>query len=285
MQNNLQNLLLKDFSVTGESFYLKKNESYGFYETHPRPPFKVLDTYYNSDDYISHTNSKRSLFEGLYHFVRKITLKNKFSLINSFEIPTKRLLDVGCGTGAFISYASHKSWHVTGIEPNYAARSRCTDTIKSFVFDTHHLNILSKETFDVITLWHVMEHIYRLEDQMNLICSLLHNKGRLIVALPNYKSFDSKYYKEKWAAFDVPRHLYHFNQNSVEQFFKKRNFKLLKVKPMFFDAFYVSILSERYKKNRFALFKGALIGLISNLHALKTGEFSSKIYILEKKAN
>ena len=127
-----------------------------------------------------------------------------------------------------------------------------------------------------------MEHIYNLEEQMDLICSLLKTEGKLILALPNYKSFDSKYYKNYWAAFDVPRHLYHFNQNSIETFFLDKGLRLVKTKPMLFDAFYVSILSERIKENKLSFLIGILIVLNSNLKAVYTGEFSSKIYILEK---
>lgn len=284
MHNNLESIIIKDLSVSGEGFTLIKNKSYGYYETHPKPQLENLDSYYKSQDYISHTNLKRSFFERIYHIIRYYTIRRKLDLINSFKTVSKTLLDVGCGTGSFISHANKRLWNVTGIEPNLKARSNCDPDIKSFVFNTKELDRLSKSSFDVITLWHVMEHIYNLEEQMSLICSLLKTKGKLVLALPNYKSFDSRYYKNFWAAFDVPRHLYHFDQDSVETFFHDRGLRLIKAKPMLFDAFYVSILSERFKKNKFSFMRGILIGLVSNLKAIYSGEFSSKIYILEKEA-
>lgn len=284
MQNKLESLIIKDFSVSGEQFTLIKNKPYGYYETHPKPLLENLDFYYKSQDYISHTNSKRSFFERIYHIIRFYTVRKKVGLINSFRSVSKTLLDVGCGTGTFISHANKRLWNVTGVEPNFEARSNCDPDVKSFVFSTEELDRLSKSSFDVITLWHVMEHIYNLEEQMSLICSLLKTEGNLVLALPNYKSFDSKYYKNYWAAFDVPRHLYHFNQNSIETFFRDRGLRLVKIKPMLFDAFYVSILSERLKENKLSFLRGMLIGLISNFKAIYTGEFSSKIYILEKEA-
>ena len=284
MQKNLETLIIKDFSVSGEQFSLIKNNTYGYYETHPKPQPEDLDSYYNSQDYISHTNSKRSFFERVYHSIRFFTVRQKVSLINSFKTASKTLLDVGCGTGTFLSHANRQSWNVTGVEPNLEARFNCDPDIKSFVFTVEELKRFSKSSFDVITLWHVMEHIYNLEEQMDLICSLLKTEGKLVLALPNYKSFDSKYYKNYWAAFDVPRHLYHFNQNSIETFFLDKGLRLVKTKPMLFDAFYVSILSERLKENKLSFLRGILIGLISNLKAVYTGEFSSKIYILEKQA-
>lgn len=282
MQKNLETLIIKDFSVSGEKFSLIKNKKYGYYETHPKPQLENLDLYYKSQDYISHTNSKRSFFERVYHSIRFYTVRQKVSLINSFKTASKTLLDVGCGTGTFVSHAKRQSWNVTGVEPNLEARSNCGPDIKPFVFSIEELERFSKSSFDVITLWHVMEHIYNLEEQMDLICSLLKTEGKLLLALPNYKSFDSKYYKNYWAAFDVPRHLYHFNQNSIETFFLDKGLRLVRTKPMLFDAFYVSILSERLKKNKFSFLRGTLVGLISNLKAIYTGEFSSKIYILEK---
>ena len=250
MQKNLETLIIKDFSVSGEQFSLIKNKTYGYYETHPKPQPEDLDSYYKSQDYISHTNSKRSFFERVYHSIRFFTVRQKANLINSFKTASKTLLDVGCGTGTFLSHANSQSWNVTGVEPNLEARSNCDPDIKSFVFTVEELKRFSKSSFDVITLWHVMEHIYNLEEQMDLICSLLKTEGKLVLALPNYKSFDSKYYKNYWAAFDVPRHLYHFNQNSIETFFIDKGLRLVKTKPMLFDAFYVSILSERLKENK-----------------------------------
>lgn len=284
MCKEIEQYLIKDFSVSNESFHLKKDKEHGYYKTNPKPESNKLETYYKSSDYISHTNSKRSAFEYLYHLVRLFTVRRKVKMINTFNSASNNLLDIGCGTGAFISYAQKKGWTVKGIEPNEIARQNCEENIKKCVYEIHELEKLPKSSFDVISLWHVMEHLYDLEQQMDHICSLLKKGGKLVIALPNYKSFDAFYYKSYWAAFDVPRHLYHFSKSSIKSFFNIRGFSLIKTKPMFFDAFYVSILSERYKENKFSFLKGLLIGGLSNLSAIKTKEYSSKIYVFTKKS-
>lgn len=274
-------LTVKDYSVSGEIFELIQNSTYGYLETTPQPKKEKLSEYYNSEDYISHTDSKRNLFEKVYHWVRELALKKKLILINSFHLESKNLLDVGCGTGDFLIAAKKNGWSVFGIEPNKQARIIANSKAPNSVFETEKLSAFKEASFDVITLWHVLEHLPQLENQIKNFKKLLKPNGVLIVAVPNFKSYDAKYYKEFWAAYDVPRHLWHFNRSSVSSLFSKMKMQVVKIKPMWFDAFYVSLLSEKYKTDKMNVIKGFYIGALSNLKALKTKEASSLIYIIK----
>ncbi|MFI1772621.1 class I SAM-dependent methyltransferase [Thalassobellus citreus] len=281
--SNQAYLKVKDYSVSGEEFELIQNSEYGFLETTPQPSLDKLPEYYESEDYISHTDSQRNLFEKVYHLVRTISLKKKLKLINSFPSETKNLLDIGCGTGDFLQTAKDNNWNVTGIEPNEQARNIANKKTNDSVFNTEQLSIFELESFDVITLWHVLEHLPNLEEQITIIKKLLKPNGTLIIAVPNYKSYDALYYKNYWAAFDVPRHLWHFNKESISKLVSKASMKVEKVKPMLFDAFYVSLLSEKYKSGKMNPIKGFWIGLLSNLKSFKTKEASSLIYIIKNR--
>lgn len=275
-------LTVKDHSVSGEDFQLVHNEELDMLETIPQPSANTLSEYYKSEDYISHTDSKRNWFEKAYHFVRGMALKRKLKLINSFPALGKTILDVGCGTGDFLQTAKNNSWNVYGIEPNEKARAIANSKIKNQVFDTNTLQEFESETFDVITLWHVLEHLPNLETEIQNLNRLLKPEGRLVIAVPNFKSYDAKHYNAFWAAYDVPRHLWHFSQTSISKLFSKHNLEIEKTLPMTFDAFYVSLLSEQYKSGSKNPLTAFWVGLQSNLKAKRTGEYSSLIYVLKK---
>ncbi len=279
--SNHIHLKVKDYSVSEEEFELILNSEYGFLETTPQPSPEELARYYESEDYISHTDSQRNLFEKVYHLVRKFSLKKKLKLINSCSPTTKRLLDVGCGTGDFLQTAKQNLWNVSGIEPNKQAREIANNKTNNSVFETNQLLKFKASSFDVITLWHVLEHLPDLEEQVSCFKKLLKPSGTLIIAVPNYKSYDAKHYKQFWAAYDVPRHLWHFNKASVSKLVSNQSMKVVKIKPMLFDAFYVSLLSEKYKSGKMNVVKGFWIGLISNLNFIFTKEASSLIYIIK----
>lgn len=289
MNNKKVFLKVKDHSVSGEEFELIENPKFGFLQTHPKPEVNKLPEYYKSEDYISHTDTKRNLFEKAYHLVRSVSLKRKLKLINSFiENKTsgnsktqKTILDVGCGTGDFLKTAQDNGWLVSGIEPNDTARKSANLKTNNAAFNTEQFLKFNKNSFDVITLWHVLEHLPNLEEHISILKSLLKPNGTLIIAVPNYKSFDAKYYKQFWAALDVPRHLWHFNKLSVSNLLASINMKVVKVLPMKFDAFYVALLSEKYKSGKMKPLKGFWIGLQSNLKAKRSGEYSSLIYVVK----
>ena len=281
MNDSTTFLKVKDHSVSGEEFQLIQNKTYGFLETSPQPEAKRLSDYYKTEDYISHTDSKRNLFEKVYHLVRSISLKKKLKLINSFQSLEKNLLDVGCGTGDFLQVAQQNNWNISGIEPNEQARQIANQKTNNSVFDSEQLVKFKNHSFDVITLWHVLEHLPNLEQQVLTLKTLLKENGTLIVAVPNHKSNDAKHYKNFWAAYDVPRHLWHFNQDSISKLFALQNMQVMKTQPMKFDAYYVSLLSEKYKSGSMNLFKAFWIGLRSNMKAKRSGEYSSLIYIIK----
>ena len=272
-------ITVKDFSVSGESFSLLHNEDYDLLKTHPQPSLERLPSYYESEDYISHTDGKRTLFEKMYHLVKSNAIKNKVKLINQWQPEKGTLLDIGAGTGDFLLEAKKQNWIITGIEPNDRAKQIAIQ--KGVSFGTN-LEELADESFDVISMWHVLEHVPNLEEQIATLKRLLKPNGTIIIAVPNFKSYDAKYYAEFWAAYDVPRHLWHFSKTAIKKLFADQNMQLKKVKPMWFDSFYVALLSEKYKTGKMNFIKGFFIGLVSNWSGMQKKEFSSHIYIIKK---
>lgn len=274
-------LSLKDHSVSGEEFQLIYNEELDMLETYPQPKAEKLSDYYKSEDYISHTDTKRNLLEFVYHAARQMALKRKLKLINSFQSESKNLLDIGCGTGDFLATASNSGWEITGIEPDEKARIIANSKTNNAVFKTEELEKLRPNSFDVITLWHVLEHLPNLEKQMLQLKTLLKRNGTLVIAVPNYKSYDAQYYKNFWAAYDVPRHLWHFSRTSISELFRKEHMLLVNTLPMIFDAYYVSLLSEKYKSGYMNPIKAFWVAWHSNNKARRSKEYSSHIYILK----
>ncbi|ESU30044.1 SAM-dependent methyltransferase [Flavobacterium limnosediminis JC2902] len=273
---------VKDYSVSGEHFDLLLDEELQLLKTHPQPSLDMLPKYYESDDYISHTDGKRSLFEKAYHFIKRKAIRDKVSLITSLQPQKGTLLDIGAGTGDFLQEAKNQNWSCTGIEPSDKAKAIAINKGVSFSDD---LASLENHSFDVITMWHVLEHVPDLEKQITELKRLLKPGGTILIAVPNYKSFDAEYYGKFWAAYDVPRHLWHFSKISIEKLFARENMKLVKVLPMVFDSFYVSLLSEKYKNGKMNFVKGFFIGLQSNLKAKRNFEYSSHIYVLKNEEN
>jgi len=271
-------LKTKDFSVSGKPFELHRDEELDMLVTKPQP--QNLAPYYESEDYISHTDSKSSFTDRLYQLVKAKNLKNKVQILeNQVSIP-ENLLDLGAGTGDFLITAQKSGFSVTGIEPNVKARKLAE---QKGVHLLPSLKDVSGQKFQAITLWHVLEHLPDLGSQIKTLVNLLEEDGVLVIAVPNFKSYDAKHYKSHWAAFDVPRHLWHFSKTAISKLFAKHQMEVVKIKPMWFDAFYVSILSEKYKGNKLYLATAFFVGLWSNVKAIFTKEHSSLIYILKKK--
>jgi 2-polyprenyl-3-methyl-5-hydroxy-6-metoxy-1,4-benzoquinol methylase len=273
-------ITVKDFSVSGESFSLLLNEEYQLLKTHPQPTLDRLGMYYEFDDYISHTDGKRTLFEKMYHFIKRRAIKNKLRLIEQHQPVKGKILDIGAGTGDFLLEAKNKNWETVGVEPNEKAK---LIAIKKGVLFADTIEKLESNSFDVITLWHVLEHVPDVVHQVAELKRLLKPSGTLIIAVPNFKSFDAKYYKTFWAAYDVPRHLWHFSKTAIEKLFDKQNMNLVAVKPMWFDSYYVSLLSEKNKTGKMKFINGLTIGFVSNLVGIFKNEYSSHIYILKNK--
>ena len=268
----------KDFLVTGESFDLLIDSRRDLLITSPQPNEQDLSKYYESNLYISHTDSKAGLMAFLYQYVKKYSLALKLRLILRLNGSSGTLLDIGSGTGDFLKLAKDNGWEAKGVEPNASARNLAKQKNLE-VFET--IDMLSGQTYDVITLWHVLEHLPNLELATQKIAHLLKPGGTLVVAVPNFNSYDAKYYKRYWAAYDTPRHLWHFSKTSMAKIFPL-SVKLVKTKPMLFDAFYVSLLSEKYKKGTTFSVKALFIGLWSNIKGLVSKEYSSQINCYKK---
>ena len=277
ISNKKHFLTLKDYSVSKETFDLYHDESLDMLITFPQPSLDNLGKYYESEDYISHTDNQRSLFEKLYHFIKNIALKSKLHLINSLQPNKGRILDIGAGTGDFLAVAKKEGWQTIGVEPSTKAKSIAINKGVSFVESTTELE---NNSFDVISMWHVLEHVPDLDKQIKELKRLLKPTGTLIVAVPNFKSFDAKQYGKFWAAYDVPIHFWHFSKTAIKLLFEKEKMKLEKVLPMKFDSFYVSLLSEKYKSGKMNFIKAFFVGLLSNWKARKSFEHSSHIYII-----
>lgn len=277
-------LTCKDYTVSKFDFTIVSCNSCGFKFTNPIPPADKLGDYYQSEEYISHSNTKKGLIANLYHFVRSYTLKGKLKYISLFKSQGS-LLDYGCGTGMFLSTAKQNGWKVIGLEPDSGAANIASSQIGKVFHNIQDLSAeLPKLKVDVISLWHVLEHVNDLNETLLYFKSILNSDGILIIAVPNYCSYDATYYKEFWAAYDVPRHLYHFDKQSMIKLLSKFDFELVETKGMKFDSFYVSLLSEKYKHGRTRYLPAFLIGLLSNLKAFKNNNYSSIIYTFRIKA-
>jgi len=272
----------KDFFLTMEEFTIIQCSSCGFKFTNPRPEPGDLPKYYNSTEYISHSNVNTGLINKVYQAVRTYTLRSKARLVKTY-LKKGQILDIGCGTGEFLNTMQHYNFIATGIEPNREARKHAKRKYGLAVYEEADINGLSKKSFNVITLWHVLEHVFNLNERVLQIKQLIADDGLLVVALPNPSSWDAKHYGKFWAAYDCPRHLYHFDKFAVKNLFKNFGFEIIKQKPMYFDSFYVSLLSEKYKQGRFRFLKGLIYGFTSNFRAIfNNGNYSSIIYVLKQ---
>lgn len=268
----------RDYMVSGEEFQLYRHpEIDGLLMTLPVP--ENLGRYYESRDYLSHRDRTDTIFGRLYKMARAWNVNWKVRLVEKFVPAGGDMLEVGAGQGDFLLVASSK-WKTTGVEPNEGARQR---TLQKNLKVFERLGDVPDARYDAIVLWHVLEHIPDLESTITDLQHRLKPEGRLILALPNHQSWDARHYREFWAAYDVPRHLWHFSKNSVKDLFGRNGLECMATRPMWLDAFYVSWLSEKYKGNRWGALAAPWKGLVSNLAALFTREPSSVVYILGRK--
>jgi len=279
-------LACKDHTVSRETFNLFLDEETDLLITLPRPSNQDLPGYYESEDYISHTDSKASLMDRVYQMIKNYSIKKKLKMLNGIKNEKGLILDIGCGTGDFLSACEKEGWSINGIEPNEKARQMAKGKISNgeLVSDDIHSFLEShRGQFDVISMWHVLEHVPNLMEYIDQLKLLLKPTGCLVIAVPNFKSYDAVHYKENWAAYDVPRHLWHFSENAIQNLFDRFNFKVVKTLPMVFDSFYVSLLSEKYKTGKSNLLSAFRIGLVSNLKAKSSKQYSSLIYLIKNK--
>jgi 2-polyprenyl-3-methyl-5-hydroxy-6-metoxy-1,4-benzoquinol methylase len=278
---------VKDHAVTGESFTICKCHKCSFLFTNPRPDSDSIMRYYDSEDYISHQDKSNTFINLLYKAVRIYTLRTKIRWIKEYsQADFPRILDYGCGTGYLLRQAAKEGWTPLGLEPNLLAREKAKEFGLS-VFENIE-DIEGEEKFDVITLFHVLEHVHSLRSTFGKIKKLLKTKGTLFLALPNHASYDATHYEDNWAGWDVPRHLYHFTPLTLQKFAEEMDMKIIDQKPMVFDSYYVSLLSEKYQNGNGKIpsssYNAFYTGFKSNRWAKKnTDNYSSILFILKKK--
>lgn len=272
------NLWLKDEFLTKEDFHICECLNCGLLYTMPRPSKEKIGAYYKSDEYYSHQENKKGFVPRLYEAIKKINLKHKFRLA-SRDLPVGKLLDIGCGVGDFLHVAENKGWQCTGVEPSEEAREIARQRIKGDLLYSEDLEQLPDQSFDLITMWHVLEHVDDLKWQVAQLQRLIKPEGRIVIAVPNYRSYDGRFYNAYWAAYDVPRHLNHFNKTVITKIFKTSGLSLVCMDKLVWDAYYISYMSEQYKHHFMPLVRGVFRGLVSNAKARRSGEWSSLVYV------
>lgn len=272
------NLWLKDEFLTKKDFHICECLNCGLLYTMPRPSKEKIGAYYKSDEYYSHQENKKGFVPRLYEAIKKINLKHKFRLA-SRDLPVGKLLDIGCGVGDFLHVAENKGWQCTGVEPSEEAREIARQRIKGDLLYSEDLEQLPDQSFDLITMWHVLEHVDDLKWQVAQLQRLIKPNGRIVIAVPNYRSYDGRFYNAYWAAYDVPRHLNHFNKTVLTKMFKTSGLSLVCMDKLVWDAYYISFMSEQYKHHFMPLVRGVFRGLVSNAKARRSGEWSSLVYV------
>ena len=268
--------------MSKEDFHICECLNCGLLYTMPRPSKEKIGEYYKSEEYYSHQENKKGFIPRLYENVKKVNLKHKYELATK-GLTTGKLLDIGCGVGDFLHTAEAHGWQCTGVEPSEEAKAIARQRTQAKLLSSEDQEQLPDASFDVITMWHVLEHVDDLRWQVTQLQRLIKPNGRIVIALPNYKSYDGQFYKEHWAAYDVPRHLSHFNRTTIAKILKTNDLKLIKTDKLKWDAYYISYMSEQYKIHKLPLVKGVYRGWLSNMKARRSGEWSSVVYIFEKK--
>lgn len=269
----------KDRLVSQTSFEVWLDPATHIAQTHPRPANDQLAQYYISEEYISHGNQGKSLLDKIYKFVQTIMFAQKRKWLAPYLSTEKKYLDFGCGTGALVDYLQKKGWNAHGVEPSQKARN-----VFSNQKITASIGGIVEKDFDTIALWHVLEHLPDPIEKLRQLVGLLSHNGKLFIAVPNYESWDAKHYKDYWAAYDVPRHLWHFSYKGLDQLAQELNLTIVLKKGLFFDALYVAYLSEKHSGRSYPLLRGIVKGLFSNVNAMFTGEYSSLLVVLEKRS-
>jgi 2-polyprenyl-3-methyl-5-hydroxy-6-metoxy-1,4-benzoquinol methylase len=270
----------KDYSHSPENFEVLVCADCGFVFTQGVPDEKTIGKYYQSEDYVSHSDKQEGIFFKVYHLVRNYMLGRKRKLVEK-NTHKGRLLDLGCGTGYFLNEMKSHGWETVGIEQDAQARKFGNEKFGLNIKMPNHLFHLEKSSFDAITMWHVLEHVHDLTGYLQQLNAILKFNGVLYIAVPNHDSFDANYYKEHWAAWDLPIHLWHFTPHTIKKTLKQNGFNLSSIHSMPFDSFYVSILSEKYQKGN--AIKGLWIGFLSFFKSLfNTKKASSVIYVFKK---
>ena len=276
--------MVKDHTVSGETFSIAECGSCSLRFTQDVPDAVSISPYYKAEEYISHSNTSKGFINRLYKFVRNRTMVRKRKLVEKCTgIKKGKLLDLGSGVGSFVNEMKQKGWEVTGLEPAEDARKAAKQLYNLDLADSKQFYSLAADSFDAISLWHVLEHVHDLHTYIRQLRTVLKENGKLLVAVPNYTSLDAKIYREYWAAYDVPRHLYHFSPRSMEVLMQANGLNIEQYKPMWYDSFYISLLSSKYRNGSTNWIAALWNGFRSNLKAMSNvKKCSSVIYIIGK---
>lgn len=274
-----------DYLVSYEKFDVEMCTACGFRRTKNFPPENIIGKYYQSDAYVSHSDTKKGVVNTLYHVIRKRMLSKKSDWVTEYAASAKgNLLDVGAGTGYFAGFMATNGWNVSAVEKDSAARTLAKNKFGLKVYPSLNDMDALPQSFNVITLWHVLEHIEPLNQTISHLHRLLVGNGLLVLALPNCNSLDANRYKNDWAAYDVPRHLWHFTRNHVDKLAQQHGFIVESVKKMYFDGYYISMMSEQVRKNNFPALRGFITGFATHIASLRNADkCSSLVYFLRKK--
>ena len=272
---------VKDWFLTREQFEIHECLRCGLLFTYPRPSNEEMVKYYQSDEYYSHQENNNGFIPKLYETVKKVNIRHKVRMATTGK-PVGTMLEIGCGVGDFIHEMEKRGWNCTGIELSEEAKAIAKNKVKAQLLSPNEITELPDESFNLVVMWHVLEHIDNLREELNQLQRLVKKGGRLVIAVPNFRSADGQYYKEFWAGYDVPRHLNHFCRESLHNVFKNSGFVLARTSKLIWDAYYISYLSEKYQYHSLPLLKGAFRGLISNIKARSSKEWSSLVYIFER---
>lgn len=278
-ENHKEFLKAKDHNVSHDKFTIVECADCTFRFTTPIPTEETIGEYYKSENYVSHSGTKKGIVNKVYHIVRERAIRQKEALANKHS-SSKSILDIGCGTGDFLGYCKSQNWNTLGLEPDESARKIVLEKNKIEAKPLEHLYQIEANSFDVISMWHVLEHVYHLNRDIEQYKKILKDNGTLIVAVPNCSSGDAEHYKENWAAYDLPIHLYHFRPQNMKQLFANHDMEVVDILPMKFDSYYISMISEKYKGGN--IVSGFWNGFKSNFAATsKNNKYSSQIYIFK----
>lgn len=271
----------EDHNVSNDLFKIVECVACSFRFTNPIPTEETIGDYYKSENYVSHSGTKKGFVNRVYHIVRSRAIKQKENLAAKYS-KEQTILDIGCGTGDFLGYCKSQNWKTLGLEPDQSARKIALESNAIDAKVLKHLYEIEANTFDVISMWHVLEHVYNLNEDIEQYKKILKKDGALIVAVPNCSSKDAEHYRSSWAAYDLPIHLYHFRPDNMKQLFSKHGMEVVEILPMKFDSYYISMVSEKYKGGN--IFSGFVNGLKSNIAAnSKNNKYSSQIYVIKHK--
>lgn len=274
-------LKTKDYFLSKENFNLVKCEQCTLVYTNPIPTPDNLSKYYESNEYLSHKPKQKNLLNYIYKNVRNINIRKKYKLVKQYQ-PSGKVLEIGTGTGDLLNYFKQKGWETIGVEPNEYARGLAISNYSLDLVEELKGAEIEDNSLDVVMMWHVLEHVSDLNKQMLQIKKLIKKGGSIFIAVPNLNAPDFEHYKDYWAGLDVPRHLYHFTEASLKKLFDKHSLKIESMYPMKFDAYYVSLLSEKYLGNKFPYFAALKNGFRSNLKAKGNNNYSSMIFVVSE---